>query len=255
MNKHAAAIGTLVFSGCLSSSAIALPIVPTFDRFGPLTEATWGGSGIPNDAVAITEITTEICTTRCRPVSTVTLGLSSHGRYENLLEGNDGAGTFSASAGSNTPPSSSSEGATWNFNFFVDVEGSGQNLSLFDFNLYYDFDPAVGNDASTHGVINLNDSLAFNQVDPATETRLEGSQNLLFGFLGAPLPFLVPPSGVTNFDPNAAGEYSFALTAVQGGRELGRSAMRVVVNSVPVPASLLLIATGLLLLGARYRLR
>src|SRR5690606_38683109 len=37
----------------MSGAAQAAPVVPTFDTFGTLMEATFGGSGIPNDAVAI----------------------------------------------------------------------------------------------------------------------------------------------------------------------------------------------------------
>lgn len=245
-NISGSAIKAMVVAGCLTGSAYAALITPTYDTFGALPEANWGGSGIPNDAVAISQYTTEICTTRCRELNTITLGLSSHGRYENLLEGNDGAGTFYASAGSNVPPSSSIAGATWNFNFFVNIAGD-YSLDNYVFKLYFDFDPAVGNDQLTHGVINLNPLFQ--------SATLESSQNLLFGFLSNDaLPFITAPAG--SFNPDAAGEYSFALTASDSnGSELTRSAMRVVVNAVdvPVPASLSLMALGLVLLRRRIR--
>lgn len=229
------AMKAIAILGSLMGVAHAALITPTFDRFGPLTDATWGGSGIPNNAVAITQY------------NNITLGLSSHGRYENLSEGNNGAGTFFASAGSNTPPSSSLQGATWNFNFFATFDGD-YSLSDYVFNLYYDFDPAVGNAQSSHGIITLN-----NYFNRAT---VQGSQNLLFGFLTNPL-YVTAPTG--SFNPNAAGEYTFALTVSDStsGLELGRSAMRVVVNSdvvpVPEPTSLILISLGLLLLRLRTR--
>ncbi|WP_214000737.1 hypothetical protein [Arsukibacterium sp.] len=245
-NKFGLAIKALVVVGSLTGSAYAALITPAYDTFGPLPEANWGGSGIPNDAVAISEYTTQICTIRCRDLNTISLGLSSHGRYENLLESNDGAGTFYASAGSNVPPSSSLEGATWNFNFFVNIVGD-YSLNNYDFNLYYDFDPVVGNAQATHGVINLN--MLFQ------DGVVQGSQNLMFGFLSDDLlPFITSPAG--SFNPDVTGEYTFALTASDtNGTELTRSAMRVVVNAVdvPVPASLSLMALGLFLLRRRIR--
>lgn len=246
-NKFAAAIKAIaIVSSLAAGAAHAALITPTYDTFGPLDEASWGGSGIPNDAVAISEYITEICTARCRLLNTLTLGLSSHGRYENLLEGNDGAGTFYASAGSNVPPSSTSEGATWNFNFFVNIAGD-YVLDNYDFKLLYDFDPAVGNDESTHGALNLNSFF----VDGSAQ----GSQNLMFGYLSSDLlPFLTAPIG-SSFNPNVAGEYTFALTASDASGELTRSAMRVVVSAVdvPVPASLTLMGLGLLLLRRRIK--
>ena len=71
----------------VSSAVSATPISPTYDTFGPLTVATFGGSGIPNDAVAIDNTT-----------SGLVLGLAAHGRYTGALA-NDGAGTFTAAAG------------------------------------------------------------------------------------------------------------------------------------------------------------
>jgi hypothetical protein len=269
----------LLFLACsavsvASSQALAAAITPTFTQFGALPDATFGGSGIPNSSVAITRLTTELVDETiivcdddtgggqvCEPQQIVvgsadiTLGLSSHGRYENTLEGNDGAGTYFASAGSNIPPSSSREGSTWNFNYYVNIEDG--NFAGFDFNLYYDFDPAAGNDQSTHGVINLNAGLALNQIDPAAVSLVEGSENLLFGFLSSPIPNVLTPPAVA-FDPNAAGEYTFALTASNLlGEELGRSAIRVLVRGddaqVPVPATLGLLGMGLLLLGRAGR--
>ncbi|MCF4010497.1 PEP-CTERM sorting domain-containing protein [Rheinheimera sp. UJ63] len=235
--KFSLALTAMTLFGAVSTTSYAAPIIPTYDSFGYLN-TEFGGDGIPNSFVAITNF------------RGFTLGLSSHGRYENLSEGNDGAGTFFASPGQNTPPSSSLAGATWNFNFYVSITDSSM-LNDYVFNLFYDFDPAANNDQSTHGLINLSAFLAPNNL------TAQGSQNLLFSFLsGSPtLPFITPPP--SPFNPNANGEYTFALTASDAQGEVARSAIRVVVGTpnvaVPAPATALLLAGGLLLLRLRRR--
>ncbi|WP_445425556.1 MULTISPECIES: PEP-CTERM sorting domain-containing protein [unclassified Alishewanella] len=236
--KFSLALTAMTLFGAVSTTSYAAPIIPTFDSFGYL-DTEFGGDGIPGDFVAITNF------------RGFTLGLSSHGRYENLSEGNDGAGTFFASPGQNTPPSSSFAGATWNFNFYVNLENIAV-LDEYNFELLYDFNPAVGNDESTHGSINLNTWFGFLQGS----TKLEQSQNLLFNYLSLSAPtFNVAPS--SPFNPDASGEYTFALRASDNVSEVARSAIRVVVGTpnvaVPAPATALLLAGGLLLLRLRRR--
>lgn len=254
-NKLTSAISIAVLAFAMVASANAAPVILSFDEVGELSEATFGGSGIPNSQVAQTVFEGPAIQTgtRPRPGPTITLGLSAHGRYENVLDGTDGAGTYYASTGSNTPPGSSIEGATWNFNYFIDIDGGTFGIPL-DFNLYYDFDSAVGNDLSTHGVLNIADAFALFQIPPVSQTRVEGSENLLFGFLGASSSFITAPSSVTAFDPNAEGEYTFALVASDSqGAEVARTAIRVVVESVqvPEPSTLAIFALGMIGLAAR----
>src|SRR5262245_44118746 len=105
MNKHLA-VATLILTGGLA--AYANPITPINNSFGSFPPATFGGSGIPNDAVAITKVLTT-------SGDAITLCLTATARYSNPTVGNDGAGTFSAGDGSNdglTSPGHSI-GPTW----------------------------------------------------------------------------------------------------------------------------------------------
>lgn len=244
-------VGLVLAATCWpGTAALAAPISPTFDTFGTLSGATFGGSGIPNNAVAITTIST--------PTHSVVLGLTAHHRFLNPPLTNDGAGTFFATPGANygdptfmTMPSSLL-GATWNFAFYVDVGASSQSIVV---RLLYDFDPSFATDESNHGVIEAT-------IPGTPPVEVQSSQNLLFGFLSTPSmgpPSITPPPGT--FDPNAQGWYTFALRAYTlGGDFLGQSAIVVTVGNVavPEPASLAtwgLCGIGALLTAARARRR
>jgi PEP-CTERM motif len=210
-------------------SAIAAPISPTYNTFGPLPAATFGGTGIPNSAVAITT------------AGGLTLGMSAHQRFSGPDLQNNGAGTFSAPTGvSAVAPSTPADPyALWNFSFYI----SGANATM-AFRLFYDFDPATGNDESTHGTISFPGSALPGGLG-------QNSWNLGMNFLAAAAAGIVPPSGA--FDPNAAGQYTFALVAydlLNNGREIGRSAIAV---NVPEPGTFALAGLALLGLGAMRR--
>lgn len=246
---------TIALSGVIAALAVECAtagLTPQFTSFGPLPGATFGGSGIPNNAVAITTIT--------NGNNTITLGLTAHQRYSNPAVTNDGAGTFIATPGSNygdpsnpnTPSPSATEGATWNFAFYVDVSGTDTG-STYSFDLNYDFDPDPN--AEDFGTIMLGSA--------TPNTTIQDSQNLLFGYLDAGFPGLVvPPSG--DFDPDASGVYGFQLLAYSGSGSsrtlLGESAVLVQVgelSAVPEPGTLAggLLGVGVLLAGAWRRRR
>jgi len=223
------------------SFSVGAQAAPIFDTFGSLPQATFGGSGIPNDAVAISS------------QNGVTLGLTATERFSNAAVTNDGAGTFFAATGSNfgnplnpaDMTNSSTLGSTWNFSFFLDL-GNDVGSDFTILSLQYDFDPSAGTD---FGVINFN-------LSPQTSglSLIEGSQNMLFGFLSsaAAIPVVVPPAGT--FDPDAPGIYSFILTA--SGSNLSPdlvASIDVVVEGVPEPGTLALIGAGLL--GVAYTQR
>ncbi|GER07340.1 hypothetical protein GCM10007972_14180 [Iodidimonas muriae] len=209
---------------------------PIFDEFGALPGVEFGGDGIPNGAVAISRAQTS--------AGELTLGITAHQRFVGPNLQNDGAGTFIADTGTNFSPGGT-EGAVWNFAFHINLEGQGTTFddlvgAGYSFQLAYDVDPGNGTD---FGI------LLFDPFLGGLAT-IEGSQNLLFGFLfDDDLPFITAPSG--GFNPNVAGLYSFELSAISptGGTVLAAIDVRV----VPVPASLGLLGLGLIGFGFMRR--
>lgn len=218
------------------ASAIASPIDPTFTTFGKLNGATFGGTGIPNTAVAITTI--------ANGGHNFTLGLTATPRYSNPAIENDGAGTFWAVSGGDVAHNKPSY-ARWNVDYYVNID---PNLGLFDnysVRLYYDKNPAADNDVTSFRTLG----------------ETQNSDNLGYG--GSILGFTWGFPGGT-FDPNAIGEYSFALVLFNGTTELGRSAINVNVNETgkkPLAAvpdggsSLVLLGIALTGLGSIARFR
>ncbi len=231
------AVLTVCFSFMCVHTLIAAPI---FDTFGPLDQATFGGTGIPNEEVAVS---TQIVDGDV----TITIAMSATQRFSNPAVTNDGAGTYLAGTGSNFGGAGESafEGALWNFNYYIDVEGTNGATPViadYQFDLYYDFDPAQDNALATLGQINLTAGILASPTPAAT--LLEDSQNLLFGFLASPIPGLVtPPAG--SFNPNVNGEYNFAIQVTNsGGFSLETVAIDVQVNNsaaIPEPSSALLL--------------
>lgn len=146
--KKLAAAATLALS---TVGAFADPVTAQFTTFGTLAAATFGGTGIPNDAVAITAL------------NGVTLGLTAHQRYFEPAVTNNGAGVFSAVAGAYAPGDNL---ARWNFAYYI----GGTNVQGYTYRLFGDFNPAAGDDFSTY--IDLSIYLAGG---------LQDSENLGFG--------------------------------------------------------------------------
>src|SRR5581483_6837101 len=115
-------------------TATATPVAVSFTTFGTLSGATFGGSGIPNNAVAITTVLDN--------GNTITLGLTATQRYANPALTNNGAGVFLAQPGGDGVDGQPSY-ALWNFDFYVNSTGGS-----YKFDLLYDFDPATGTDQS-----------------------------------------------------------------------------------------------------------
>jgi len=236
-----AVVSVFVFSLLAPSLAMAITV---FKDFGTFPDATWGGTGIPNDAVASSMKIVD-------GDVTITVAMNATGRFSNPQLSNDGAGTYFAGTGSNFGGAgqSTTKGALWNFNYFMRVEGANgatPKLSDYQFNLFYDFDPADNTPLGSLGKIDITASLGA-----STAALVEDSQNLLFGFLAVDnLPFLDAPGGV--FDPNAIGNYQFAIEVSSGG--FGVESVAIEVQTVPIPAAVWLFGSGLLgLLGIARR--
>lgn len=127
--------------------------------------------------------------------------MSATQRYFNPPLGNNGPAIYSVGTGSNcgvaTGPvgcPSGDQGALWNWNFYIDVAGTGgTTLGDYQVDLYYDLDPAGPNsygDLSGLGKIDITQSLIDNGA--ALLTVLQDSQNNMFPYLEFGAPNLVP---------------------------------------------------------------
>ena len=226
--------------------ASAAQAVPIYDTFGPLDTATFGGQGIPNDEVAISSqfVDGNIL---------ITVAMSATQRYSNPALTNDGAGTYFATAGSNFGGNNESllEGALWNFNYYMKVEGiNGAMPKLTDYqiDLFYDFD--TGEDTFIGNLGSINFTNAINASPNPNATLVEGSENLNFAYLATSVPgFINAPSG--SFDPNALGEYNFGIQVSRAGWGIETVAMDVQI--IPEPATMGLLAIGGIALIRRRR--
>ena len=237
----------------------------TFDEFGLLPEATFGGTGIPNDQVASSFQRSFDLGGGVE--ETLKIALAATPRFsENPPVTSPGQdGKYFAQTGANIPASDPAQilGARWNFNYFISVErsdGSIGNVADYDIDLFYDFDPAptpgIGNVAGL-GFIDITGGVtAAIALDPMLTAVpvVQGSQNLMFGFLANPAtPFVTPPAGV--FDPNALGNYQFAIRAARDPFGFAVDAVAIEVQTVPVPAALPLLGLASAVLGFSRRRR
>ena len=226
------ALGTALLVSMGSSATIASPL---YDTFGPLDDATFGGTGIPNQEVAISSQFSN-------GASTITVAMSATQRYNNPALTNDGAGTYFAGAGSNTPPGTSTEGALWNFNYYINIDSTTETLADYDITLFYDFNPAFDNGPAGLGTINVTNAILGGPA-PTTTTLVEDSQNLMFSYLASDITGLInAPAG--SFNPNALGEYNFGISVGQSG--WGVENVRMDVQVVPIPTAVWLFGSGLL---------
>ena len=230
-------IGAIAYV-CLLTTPTLVTAAPIYDTFGSFPDATWGGSGIPNDAVAAS-------TQFYDGTTLIRIAMSATQRYSNPAPTNNGAGVYYAHTGSNFGGASESatEGALWNFNFFVEITDSTDpavGIDDYDINLFYDFDPGTNTPKNQLGIIDLDAWSAAAQ--PAGSNLFEGSENLMFSWLSNPNYVIVPQIG--SFDPNAIGEYHFGIEVAKDGWNV--EAVAIDVQTVPVPAAVWLFGSGLL---------
>jgi hypothetical protein len=226
----------------------------TYDYFGSFPAATWGGSGIPNDAVAAAKQIVNGNTT-------ITIAMAATGRYQNPQTTNNGAAVYTAGAGSNcgiaTDPvgcPSADQGALWNWNYYVSVtneNGATKSIKDYQIDIWYDFDPTGPvEDPDTAGLGRFNLTQA---VGGYTVNLLEDSQNLLFGWMsGSPAAsYVTPPAG--SFNPNATGNYQFMITVKNLAGTVPYDSVAMEVQVVPVPAAVWLFGSALGLVGLMRR--
>jgi len=203
-------------------------ITKTFDSLFPETE--FGGDGIIPD-VAITDIT------GLPGGISIRLGLAAHARYS-AAPGVTGVapGVYTASPGSAVPPSGSTiNGALWNFDYYVKIDGG--TFADCKFCLLYDFDPSGTNSEASLGKIDFNGFIVdeYGAAALAGVTKVEQSENLLFGYLTGPPSALITPPSFLPFSATATGEYRFELIAkTNADVEVGRTSIKVNVVSPPV---------------------
>jgi hypothetical protein len=242
---HSILSRSLLAAACLSLSGMveANLITPTFTSFGELAVADFGGSGIDNNNVAITEF--------IFGGANVTLGLTATSRFSNPVLTNDGQGTFGATTGLNDGlVGNPTLAATWNFNYFINIVGG--SFADLNFDLLFDSDPGVATDESLLGRLDFDQAIIAFPALPSAVSTVQDSQNMTFGFLNTPTSWLTAPAA-GGFDPFAVGEYSFALIASDStGQEVGRSAINVNVT-VPEPETLGLLAIAMAGLIIRRR--
>lgn len=217
------ALGSMMLAG----QAFGQAITPDTTGFGPLPGATFGGTGIPNSAVAQTT------------VGGVTIGLSATQRFSNPALTNDNAGTFYALSGVDAGSPVGDPYARWNFNYYV----GGTGVNAYTYRLFYDFDAGAGTSQSAHGVAQLGD------------TPSQNSLNLGMNFLAVTAaPFLTAPA-FASFNPAVNGEYTFGLVAYNkaGGAEAFRTS--ILVSAVPEPETWGLMLAGLGVVGWMGRRR
>ena len=179
--------------------------------FGSLPGATFGGSGIPNDAVEITTISGISDPFVQAGSDTLTIGLSAHARFSAGDLPNNGAGTYFANTGTQLN-SHGTPLALWNFDF--DISSSAGFASRYTYVLTYGLQG--GSSASLDPVATFTDSTG----GPGS---IQNSENLSFPSLGS----------LIGFNPYQTGIYDVTINAFEGQTQLGSDTIHINVSSVP----------------------
>ena len=175
----------------LFTSAVAFAS-PSFDTFGSLPAATFGGSGNPNSSVAIST------------AGSLTLALSAQQRYSNPALTNDGAGTYFATAGQNDGLVGKGQGALWNFDYYINNTTTAA-ADPFTYTLEY---------GKVGGTVYSLDPLGIADNGAVSGFGGQNSQNLLFPAYGTILGYQFNNFVLSgDFDPTENAVYQFDLIA------------------------------------------
>ncbi|MBZ6377040.1 hypothetical protein B5C34_06940 [Pacificimonas flava] len=231
------AVSALALAAAVSAAPASALVLYT--EFGELPGATFGGSGISNDKVAITRETIG--------GEDVTLGLTVTPRGPGSSVFVDDPGVFQVGKGTAVGGASNTLGTLWQLGLYVDI--GTLDLNVYDVILSYDVDP----DFNNPGFLTLDDFIVGGVFEDTQHLLLES----LYSFDNFPTvipPFATDPfdpDGIADFDPWATGTYDFVLS-VEGAQS---AAVAVEANVVPAPAAFGLLGLGLLGLGAVRRRR
>ncbi len=186
---------------------------------------------------------------------------NASGAPENTFNSN-GDGTYSFDAG--VAPTQSSPTAVWSFEWSInsDYDGtSGKNLSDLSYTLGLDTDASAASSFLTFDPIN-GSSCADHSIGTNTtgngagvEASCPGGDALYASLIGTnnvAQNSWKPHWFISGFDPTVDGQYDIYLAAFDGGAQVARTDISIIVGNgvaVPAPAPIALFALGLGFLG------
>ena len=239
-------------------SAHAVPVLPTYATFGPFNgtannPATFGGVGIPTDPSAVRTFSQD-------NGNLITLALTAYQRNCSPPLTGKSNGKFKATPGKNAKNCAvpaEPEAATFDFGYYLDL-GTAKFNDLVGASLFYDLDPAVGNDISTYGRINFKKQKDLVQ----SHSFVQGSSNLDFQVLNESSNdpnsqdyFITAPSA--EFDSSVPGEYGLLLRVTTEGASHDVSILvnvaAAAVAVIPEPGTWALVGLALVGMGAMRR--